>query len=124
MGEWEAWDDVNGGNLPLHLVKKAMKEEVDFIEGSGNWILRPISEYWKRTGQAPISMTWVDTNIAWKLGDMEVRSRMVARHFKGGDKGRDDLFAETPPLEAKRFLLSKAATSRKDGKYRKSMFID
>ena len=38
---------------------------------------------------------------------MEVRCRLVARDFKGDDKDRDDLFAETPPLEAKRLLLSK-----------------
>jgi hypothetical protein len=30
---------------------------------------------------------------------------MAARDFKGGDKDRDDLFAETPPLEAKRMLM-------------------
>ena len=41
---------------------------------------------------------------------MEVRSRLVARDFKGGDKDRDDLFAGSPPLEAKRLLLSRAAT--------------
>ena len=34
----------------------------------------------------------------------------MARDFKGNDKGRDDLFAATPPLEAERMLLSSAAT--------------
>ena len=56
-----------------------------------------------------------------------VRCRLVARDLKGGDKGRDDLFAETPPLEGKRLLLSRAATRRPDsrgGGYRKLMFID
>lgn len=54
-----------------------------------------------------------------------VRSRLVARDFKGGDRGRDDLFAATPPLEAKRLLLSRAATvvgGRRCG--RKLLFID
>ena len=55
---------------------------------------------------------------------MEIRSRLVARDFKGSDTGRDDLFAETPPLEAVRMSLSRAATRRKDGKMRKVMFID
>eukprot|EP00973_Karenia_brevis_P064822 9003713-Karenia_brevis.AAC.1 len=55
-------------------------------------------------------MRWVDTNKA---------------HIEGkGDKDRDDLFAETPPLEAKRMLMSRAVTSRRDGKSRKLMFID
>ena len=55
---------------------------------------------------------------------MEVRSRLVARDFKGGDKDRDDLFAGSPPLEAKRLLLSRAATRRRDGRRRKLMFVD
>ena len=32
-----------------------------------------------------------------------------------GDKDRDDLFAETPPLEGKRLLFSRAATRKKGG---------
>ena len=54
----------------------------------------------------------------------EIRPRLVARDLKGGDKGRDDLCAEAPPLEGKRILMSRAATRRKDGRYRKLMFID
>eukprot|EP00973_Karenia_brevis_P069178 9619237-Karenia_brevis.AAC.1 len=57
-------------------------------------------------------------------GEHDVRCRMVAKDYKGKDNGRDDLFAETPPLEAKRMLLSRAATRRKDGRQRKLMFID
>eukprot|EP00973_Karenia_brevis_P047910 6649324-Karenia_brevis.AAC.1 len=49
---------------------------------------------------------------------------MVAKDYTGKDKGRDDLFAETPPLEAKRMLLSRAVTRRRDGRQRKLMFID
>eukprot|EP00973_Karenia_brevis_P063887 8881083-Karenia_brevis.AAC.1 len=52
-------------------------------------------------------------------GKYELRSRMVARSFKGGDKDRDDLFAETPPMEAKRLLMSRAVTRRKGGRSRK-----
>eukprot|EP00973_Karenia_brevis_P044362 6145665-Karenia_brevis.AAC.1 len=69
-------------------------------------------------------MRWVDTNKAWKKGDMDVRSRMVARHFKGGDKDRDDLFAETPPMEAKRMLMSRAMTRKQDGSRGKLTFMD
>ena len=64
-------------------------------------------------------MRWVDVRK-----DIGVRSRLVARDFKGGDKHRDDLFADTPPLEAKRLLFSRAATRRPDGRYRKLMLID
>eukprot|EP00973_Karenia_brevis_P028453 3921295-Karenia_brevis.AAC.1 len=57
-------------------------------------------------------------------GKCEIRSRMVAKNLKGNDKGRDDLFAETPPLKAKRLLMSRAMTKRVDGRCRKMMFID
>ncbi len=48
---------------------------------------------------------WVDV---WKV--CEVRSRIVARDFKGGDKDRNFVFAATPPLERQRLLVSRAAT--------------
>eukprot|EP00973_Karenia_brevis_P014065 1911810-Karenia_brevis.AAC.1 len=57
-------------------------------------------------------------------GQYEVRSRMVARNFKGGAIDRDGLLGGTPPLEAKRLLMSRAVTRRKDGRSRKLMFID
>ena len=56
-----------------------------------------------------MSTRWVDTNKGtWE--SIEVRSRMVTRDFKGGDKDRDELFVETPPLEAKKMLFSLAVT--------------
>ena len=49
----------------------------------------------------------------------------MARDCKGTDKDRDDLFAETPPLEEKRLLLfSRALTRLKSGKFIKVLFID
>ena len=45
----------------------------------------------------------------------------MARDFKGKEKGRDNLFAATPPLDAKRMLLSTAATCTSG---RKLLFID
>eukprot|EP00973_Karenia_brevis_P021394 2941351-Karenia_brevis.AAC.1 len=63
-------------------------------------------------------MRWVDTNKSHIKGKFEARSRMVAINYKGGDKGRDDLFAEAPPLEAKRMLFSRAVTNTEDGRSR------
>ena len=85
--------------------------------------LRPVKECWERTGKPPVTVRWVDTNKGTKA-KVDLRSRLVGRDFKGGDKGRDDLFAETPPLEAKRMLLSRAMTKRRDGKRRKLLFMD
>ena len=107
----------------MEKVVEARREEVEYIEGRGIWELRPIKECWEITGKKPVSVRWVDTNKGGP-SEMIVRSRMVARDFKGGDKDRDDLFAETPPLEGKRMLFSRAATRRKGGGSRKLMFID
>ena len=79
-----------------------------------------MTECWDKTGKAPVSVRWVDV----RKGSGEVRSRLVARDFKAGEKGRDDLFAATPPLEGKRLLVSRAVTRRKDRKKRKLRFID
>ena len=80
----------------------------------GIWSLVPIGMSWELTGKGPVSVRWVDQNKGGE-GAMEVRCRLVARDFKGNDKGRDDLFAATPPLEAKRMLLSRAATRKTVG---------
>ena len=48
-----------------------------------------------------------------------IRSRLVARDFKGKHNDRDDLFAGTPPLEAQRMLSSRAATRKRDDTFRK-----
>eukprot|EP00973_Karenia_brevis_P012350 1678865-Karenia_brevis.AAC.1 len=69
-------------------------------------------------------MRWVDTNKSFMKGKYDVRGRMVAKSYKGRYKGRDALFAETPPLEAKRLLMRRAMTKRVDGRCRKLMFID
>ena len=119
-----AWDDVKGGELPFDKVREARKEEVTYMEGHKLWELRPISECWEKLGKAPVSMRWVDTNKGDEDADeWEVRCRLMARDFKGGEKHRDDLFAETPPLEAKRLLLSRAMTRRNDGKRKKLLVI-
>ena len=63
----------------------------------------PIEECWKETGKAPIGVKWVDTNKGDKERP-EYRCRLVAKEIKK-DK-REDLFAATPPLEAKKMLFS------------------
>ena len=49
----------------------------------------------------PESVKWVDRNKGTK-DKPELRCRLVARDFKfKGEKDREDLFAASPPLEAK-----------------------
>ena len=67
----------------------------------------PISKAYEETGKGPISSRWVGIN----KGDDQhpnYRSRLCATDIKV-DR-REDLFAATPPLEAKRLLLSFAVT--------------
>ena len=118
-GFWEALDD---GGLPKDKVNAARAEEVRFMMERKLWTLKPVTEYWEKLGRGPVSVRWVDVSKGNEKVVL-VRSRLVAWDFKGGDKGRDDLFADTPPLEAKRLLLSRAATRGKCG-WRKFMFID
>ena len=65
--EEQAIDDVNGGSLPVGLVKEARREEVEYINSRGIWVFRPIEECINRTGKKPISMRWVDTNKGIRL---------------------------------------------------------
>jgi hypothetical protein len=72
-----------------------------------------VAECWKNTGTKPLQSKSVDVN----KGDLKrpvVRSRFVAKEFAA--KRSDEFFAATPPLEARRMLLSHAATGRRTGK--------
>ena len=96
-------------------VAAARAEELAYMQKRGLWKVVPTPP-----GVVPVSVRWVDVLKA----EGTTRSRLVARDFKGGDRGRDDLFAATPPLEAVRMLLSRAATNTPSRLRRKLMFID
>ena len=67
----------------------------------------PISEAMTVTGKQPIGCRWIDIN----KGDEEnpeYRSRLVAKEIKRS--ASDEMFAATPPLEAKNMLFSMAMT--------------
>ena len=67
----------------------------------------PITECWDNTGKAPIGTRWIDVNKGDNV-HKEYRSRLVAQEIKMNR--REDLFAATPPLEAKKMLFSLAMT--------------
>ena len=52
----EAWDDVNGGELPMGEVKKTRGEEIGFMVDREIWSQVPIGMYWELTGKVPISV--------------------------------------------------------------------
>ncbi len=66
---------------------------------------------------------------AWDgVNNVEIPLKAVREARRGASgpetRDREDLFCATPPLELLRFLLSRQATRRKDGRERKTMFID
>jgi hypothetical protein len=84
----------------------------------------PVEECIKEAGKNPISVRWLDINKGDE-DNLEYRSRLVAQELKR-DK-REDLFAATPPLEAKKLLFSKAVTEGfgyEAGKPEEGMKID
>ena len=125
----DAWGDVDGRSIDVKLVRAARKEEMEFAKKIPVYEEVELEECWNRMGKPPISTKWVDHDKG-RGGETDVRSRWVARDFKGkGDKDREDLFAGMPPLEAKKALFKMAAARMKGkgtrrGKKMKIMFID
>ena len=77
-----------------------------------------------RSGSSECGVVDTDKGID---GQVDVRSRLVARGFKGkgGGKDREDsIYAWTPPLEGLRMLCSKAAALGRKGGFRKVLFMD
>jgi len=107
MESYETWDDVSGKPLDTSMVKRARKDELEEFQKHGVYHKVPIKECWDKTGKAPLGIRWIDINKGDDK-DPEYRSRLVAKEIKM-DK-REDLFAATPPLEAKKILFSMAVT--------------
>ena len=104
-------DDIYNVPLNPQLVMAARADEVKGVYNHKLFDKVPIKECWDETGARPVSTRWVDIN----KGDDEhpdCRSRWVGREFKGKDNDRDDLFAATPPLEAKKALIARAACQK------------
>ena len=104
----QAWDDMSGKELKAELVKEARAEEMTEFKKHQVYIKVPISQCLAETGAKPIGTRWVDIN----KGDddrTDYRSRLVAQELRC-NSWVDDLFAATPPLEAKNILFSMAVT--------------
>ena len=78
----------------------------------------------QRTGKPQVKTRWLDINKGDEA-NRDYRSRLVAQEIKL-DK-REDVFAATPPLEAKKMLFSMAVTEGigfKEGQRGDGMCID
>lgn len=111
------WYDVNNFELPMDKGREARKEEMKHMKDNIFKVVKK-SEAYRLTGRSPISTKRVDRDKSRGNGEMLVRSRWVARDFKcNGEKDREDLFSAIPPLEVIiRYMISRQATKRKNGK--------
>jgi hypothetical protein len=116
------FDDISGHKMDKNLVEEARAEELKEFERMQVWTIVPTSECHNTTGRGPIGTRWVDVN----KGDTkapDVRSRLVAQEFK--DSPSLEMFAGTPPWEAKKILFSiMASRPHKNGKDLKVGLID
>jgi len=105
--EFMFYDDVTGEPLDFEGVIRARAEEIAEYRKHNVYSKVPISECIAKTGKKPIGMRWIDINKGDKTNP-DYRSRLVAKEIKRDS--RTDLFAATPPLEAKKMLFSLAVT--------------
>ena len=99
------WDEVSHKDLDDEELRKARFEEIKQFYSYEVYKKVPVQECWIATGKTPIQVKWVDINTGDAVRK-EYRSRPVAKEIKLAK--RKDLFAATPPLEAKKMLLSYA----------------
>ena len=120
----QAWDDVHFRVLHLKKVREGRLEEITFMKQKMIWNEADETECWVTTGKKPVRVKWVDTNKGTEEEPV-IRCRLVARDFRtNGEKDREEFFVATPPLEMKRMLISRTASRRKDGRFKKMLFVD
>ena len=94
-------DDISGRPLVTEMVVEAREAEMEKFSQHKVYTKVPISECIRMTGKQPIGCKWIDIN----KGDAKspnYRSRLVAKEIKRGPS--DEMFAATPPLEAKKCI--------------------
>jgi len=101
------WDEVSGKELDPVRVQSARAEEMVEFKKHKVYVKVPLAQCWAQTGKKPIGVRWIDINKG-DVKNPKYRSRLVAMEFNCGK--REDLFAATPPVEAKKLLMSLAMT--------------
>ena len=110
-----AYDDVSNAALEPELVRQARTLEMKFFSDMGVYTRVPRSTMNGRI----IKTRWIDINKGDSVRK-NYRSRLVGKEFK--TYADDSLYASTPPLEALRLIMSRAATD--DGTVRELMVND
>ena len=115
-----AVDDVSGSWLDPAAVKVGRDVEMTYFEKMQVYERVPRAEQKKIQGKI-IGTKWIDVN----KGDFDnpnIRFPLVGKEFRTGPD--DALYAGTPPLEALRVMLSRAATVDAGGKERERVVND
>ena len=98
-----AWDDAPGASLNPREVKRARREEIEYVHKMSVYNKVQVVEVYQTTRKGPMSVRWIDVD----KGDVErpnYRSRLVAREINASKRG--DSFALTPFLEALEVIVS------------------
>jgi hypothetical protein len=103
----EFWDAQTGEILNQEMVRRAIEEEMGEVRKHQVRMKVPIAKCWTETGKASIGTQWIDVNKG-DIENPEYRSEQVAKEIH--THNREDLFAATPPLKARKMLISLAMT--------------
>ena len=101
------WNEVSKKKLDRHGVMAAEMEEIRQFHSHKIYKKVPLSECCNATGKNPIKVRWEDTSKGDEVNP-EYRIRLVAEEIKYDP--REDLFATTLPLEAKKSMFSMIVT--------------
>lgn len=104
----ELWDEVSHKKLDDAGVRNARLEAIEQFYAHGVYEKLPTEKSWSATGNKRIQAKCIDIDRGDEVHG-EYGSRLVAKEIKL-DK-RNHLFAATPPLEAKKMLLSYPMTA-------------
>ena len=120
-------DDTSGQILDTKLVREDGVDEMDKFAEHNVCTKRPISECVRITGKQPIASKWIDIDKG-DSANPNYRPIFVAMQIRRWPT--EDMFAATPPLEAKTCLFSMVMTQfaqdrcKLGGEKRKLLFID
>ena len=105
-GGWDDYtDDITGEKLNSAKVQQARREEMAFFKKYK--VYRKIPKDQIPTGTTVLKVRWVDVD----KGGGKYRSRLVAKEIKRYEDL--SLYAATPPLEAIKLMIAKAASNRR-----------
>ena len=78
----KCFDDITGKELPWQAVKQAREQELMYLRELGVYTKVDEHAAVAKYNVTPIDTQWVDTDKAFEVETMQIRSRVMAREFK------------------------------------------